>query len=240
MTDVHSHILFDVDDGSSSIEESIELLKKFKETGFDNVILTPHYIDGSEYNCLNKEKIEKFNILKKAIKDNNIDINIYLGNEIFINEDILGLLKKGNITSLNNTKYLLIELPFHNRIVNLEDMLFEIMHSGAVPIIAHPERYSYFQDNYDLVDSLRDSGVLFQGNYISITGYYGKKEEKLLKYMLKNKYIDFLGTDIHHINKTYVLDNFKKIEKKIIKVTGNDYYNKIMNNCNMLTGSSKK
>ena len=106
MTDVHSHILFDVDDGSSSIEESIELLKKIKETGFDNVILTPHYIDGSEYNCLNKEKIEKFNILKKAIKDNNIDINIYLGNEIFINEDILGLLKKGNITSINNTNYL--------------------------------------------------------------------------------------------------------------------------------------
>lgn len=234
MTDVHSHILFDVDDGSSSIEESIELLKRLKETGFDNVILTPHYIEGSDYSSLNKEKLEKLSILREAIKENNIDINIYLGNEIFINDNIIELINNGSIYSLNNTKYLLIEFPFHNKILNIEDIMFEIMHAGYVPVIAHPERYTYFQEDYSLVDSLRESGVMFQSNYSSILGFYGKNAEKLFKYMLKKEYIDFLGTDIHHINKSYVLDNFKKIEKKIIKIAGTEYYKEICENCNSL------
>lgn len=234
MTDVHSHILFDVDDGSSSIEESIELLKRLKETGFDNVILTPHYIDGSDYSSLNKEKLEKLNVLREAIKENDIDINIYLGNEIFINDNIIELVNNGSIYSLNNTKYLLIEFPFHNKILSLEDTMFEIIHAGYVPVIAHPERYTYFQEDYTLVDSLKDSGVMFQSNYSSILGFYGKNAEKLFKYMLKKGYIDFLGTDIHHINKSYVLDNFEKIEKKIIKIAGTDYYKEICENCNNL------
>lgn len=234
MTDVHSHILFDVDDGSSSIGESIALLKRLKEVGFNNVILTPHYIEGSEYNSLNKEKLEKLKILRRAIEEVGLDINIYLGNEIFINDNIIDFIKNGSIYSLNNSKYLLIELPFHNKILNLEDIIFEIRHAGYVPIIAHPERYTYFQEDYELVDSLRDNGVMFQGNYSSILGFYGKSSEKLLKHMLKKRYIDFLGTDIHHIKKTYVIDNFKKIEKKIIKITGQDYYKEIISNCNSL------
>ncbi|MBQ7140967.1 MAG: phosphoesterase [Bacilli bacterium] len=234
MTDIHSHILFDVDDGSSNIEESIELLKKLKSIGFKNVILTPHYIEGSDYCSLNQEKLEKIEILKSEIKKNNIDINIYLGNEIFINDNIIKSIKDGKIYPLNNTKYLLIELPFYNQILNLDDILFEITHAGYIPVIAHPERYSYFQENYKLIDSLRENGVLFQANYSSILGHYGKQAKKLLKYMLKQKYIDYLGTDIHHIGKTFVIDNFEKINKKIKKITKEEYYNQIINNCNNL------
>ena len=74
MTDIHSHILFDVDDGSSSIEESIELLKKLKSVGFDNVILTPHYIESSDYTSENEEKLQKLEELKKKIMENKLDI----------------------------------------------------------------------------------------------------------------------------------------------------------------------
>lgn len=234
MTDVHSHILFDVDDGSNNIEESIELLKKLKSIGFNNVILTPHYIEGSDYCSLNPEKKEKLEILKNELNKNNIDINIYLGNEIFINDNIVKSINDGKIYPINNSKYVLIELPFHNQILNLDDILFEINHAGFIPILAHPERYSYFQDNYKVVDLLKENGVLFQANYSSILGYYGKQSQKLLKYMLKKKYIDYLGTDIHHIGKTYVVDNFEKITKKIKKITKDEYYNQIINNCNNL------
>ena len=234
MTDVHSHILFGVDDGSKSIKESITLLKRLKEVGFNNVILTPHYIEGSDYCSLNEEKLEKINILREAIKENNLKINVYLGNEIFINDDIIDLIKDGSIYPINNGRHLLIELPFHNKILNLEDIMYEISLAGYVPVIAHPERYDYFQEEPELVDSLRENGVMFQSNYASILGYYGKKAKKLLNYMLKNKYIDYLGTDIHHAKKTYVIDNFKKIEKKIIKVAGEDYYKNIISNGNKL------
>lgn len=239
MTDIHSHILFDVDDGARTIDESIELLKKLNEAGFDNVILTPHYIEGSEYHCENKEKRTKLNQIKEELSKQNININIYLGNEIFINNDIYNLIKNNIIHTLNNTRYVLIELPFHNQIVNLEDIIYELKMKGLIPIIAHPERYTYFQENYQEIDRLREEGFLFQGNYASILGYYGKESQKLLKYMLKKKYIDYLGTDIHRINKTYVLDNFKKIEKNIIKIAKKDYYNEIKKNSDLILKSEE-
>ena len=234
MTDIHSHILFDVDDGSKTIEESIELLKKLKEIGFSNIILTPHYIEGSEYSSTNKEKISKIKQLKEELEKQNININICLGNEIFINNNIYELIKEKEIYTLNNTRYILVELPFHNQIVNLEDIIYELKIKGLRPIIAHPERYTYFQKNYKEVDRLREEGFVFQGNYASILGYYGKESKKLIKYMLKKHYIDYLGTDIHRIKNTYVIDNFKKIEKQIIKITKEDYYNKIKENNNEL------
>ena len=224
MTDIHSHILFDVDDGCSTLKESIELLKKMHDIGFNDIILTPHYIDGSEYNSNNIEKISKFKELKEEIQKEKLDINIYLGNEIFINNNIYELIKNKNIYTLNNSNYILVELPFHNQIVNLEDIIYELKIKGITPIIAHPERYTYFQKNYKEVDRLKEEGFLFQANYSSILGYYGKESQKLLKYMLKKRYIDYLGTDVHKISKTYVIDNFEKIEKKIIKITKKDYY----------------
>ena len=230
MTDLHSHILYNVDDGSSNIEESIALLKSLKKVGFNNVVLTPHYMDGSDYTTDNIEKEEKLAILKEKIKEEKINLNIYLGNEIFISSNIIELYKDNQIHSINNTRYLLIEFPFHNQILNMEDIIYEIKYHGFIPIIAHPERYTYFQDDYDLVDSLKEEGVLFQCNYSSILGYYGKSAEKLIKYMLKKHYTDLLGTDIHHLNRSFVIDNFKKINKQIIKITGNEYYEKIIKN----------
>ena len=239
MTDIHSHILFDVDDGSRALEESIELLKRMHELGFNNVILTPHYIKGSEYSSENKEKKQKLEQIKKALIDNKININIYLGNEIFINNEIYDLIKLEHIHTLNNTRYILVELPFHNQIVNLEDIIYELKIKGLIPIIAHPERYSYFQNNYKEVDRLKEEGFLFQGNYASILGYYGKESQKLLKYMLKKQYIDYLGTDVHRTTKTYVLDNFKKIEKNIIKITKKDYYEEIKHNCDLIVKTAE-
>ncbi len=234
MTDVHSHILFGIDDGSRTISESVELLKKLKSVGFNNVILTPHFILDSTYNSNYESNIKIYNELKERLIDENIDINIYLGNEIFIDKNVPTLLEKNIITSLNGTKYVLVEFPMHNKLLNLEDMLYEIRSKGYEVVIAHPERYDAFKEDYSIVDTLREEGFLFQSNYSSILGYYGKDSIKLLKYMLKRHYIDFLGTDIHRIEKTYVIDNFKKIEKHIIKVTGSEYYNKIQSNNNKL------
>lgn len=234
MTDIHSHILFGVDDGARTLEESVELLTRMCELGFKNVILTPHYIKDTEYASNNKEKIIIFKQIKEELERKNIDINIHLGNEIFINGEIYELVKNGIIHTLNDSKYILVELPFHNPIVNLEDIIYELKIKGLIPIIAHPERYTYFQRNYQEVDKLKDEGVLFQANYASILGYYGKDSQKLLKYMLKKHYIDYFGTDVHRTTKTYVLDNFQKIKKHIIKITKNDYYEEIEDNCNQL------
>ena len=134
------------------------------------------------------------------------------------------------IYTLNNSKYLLFELPFHNQILGLADIIYEMKVAGYIPILAHPERYTYFQDNYRLVDELKKEGLLFQCNFSSILGGYGDRAKKLIKYMLKNKYVDYLGTDIHHMDRTYVIDNFPKIEKAFNKIAGNKYYQEILDN----------
>ncbi len=229
MTDIHTHILYNVDDGSKSIEESINLLKKLKDVGFNNVILTPHYIKGEVYD-FNNEYLDKFNKLKEEININNLDINIYLGNEIFINKYLLDDIKNDNCYTLNNSNYILFEMPFHTRINNIEDWVKNVISSGCKLILAHPERYTYFQEDYRLIDNLKKEGLLFQANYGSILNYYGKDAGNLLKYMLKKGYIDYFATDIHRISDTFVIDKFKEIEDEIIKIIGNDGYDKIKNN----------
>ena len=234
MTDTHSHILFNIDDGSNNIEESIAILKEMAEVGFKHVILTPHYIEGTEYSVTNEEKDIRFALLEKRIKEENLDITIHLGNEIFLHNNLIASIEGAKCYGLNKSNYLLVELPFHNQIRGLIDILYEFKVKGYIPIIAHPERYTYLQDNPDLVDKLKEEGTLFQCNYSSILGYYRKDAERLIKYMLKKHYVDYLGTDIHHINKAFVLDNFAKIKKNIIKITGDEYFNEIMENCSNL------
>jgi len=234
MTDIHCHLIHGVDDGSRSVKESVELIKGLNDVGFDKVIITPHFIYGTEYDSNNDLKRTKLMELKAELKRQKINVKIFLGNEIFINKAIDDLLTGEMITSLAETKYLLIELPFHNKILGLEDILYELTCKGYVPIIAHPERYSYFQEDYSLVDEFKAEGILFQCNYASILGYYGKSSEKLVKYMFKKGYVDYLGTDLHRIDKTFVLDNFKKIEKQIIKIVGREEYQDILDNCDKL------
>lgn len=234
MTDIHCHLLYDIDDGCRDIDESVIMLSKMKEIGFDNVIITPHYIEQHEYSENNKGKNNRLKEIKKRLEEENIDINVYLGNEIFINDNIPNLIKKEEILPLNNRDYVLVEFPFSNMIFGVYDILDDIKEQGYIPIIAHPERYYYFQDNYKMVDELKKDGVLFQCNYSSITGHYGKEAKKLLKYMIKKRYVNYLGTDIHNLNRMDTIQDFSKIDKLFTKWAGKDYYQEIKNNCDSL------
>lgn len=230
MIDIHNHILFGIDDGCANIDESILLLNQMQKLGFSKIVLTPHYIKGSVQASNNLEKEYRLALLREKLKEYKINIELYLGNEIFITNNVIELLQNGEVSSINNSRYVLIELPFESEIVGLVDILYELKYNGLIPIIAHPERYSYFQNDLSKIAELREEGVLFQVNYSSILGSYGRKAKKAVKNLLKSDYVDFFGTDIHSIRKTFVLDNFKKIEKKIIRIIGNEKYKKIINN----------
>lgn len=225
--DVHSHVLYGIDDGSKTIEDSIEILKQLKDLGFKDIITTPHYIEETKYNCNNKKKNEILKKLNQEIKKNNLNINIHTGNELYISNDILKLLEKKEVATLNNSKYLLIELPMNNEISNLDNIIFELLSNDITPIIAHPERYAYIQKDIKKAEKLVNQGVLLQANYGSIIGIYGKKEKNTTKKLLKNNLISLLGTDIHHANSKIYL-NFNKIIKKLNKIIGEKKLKEIM------------
>ena len=229
MIDMHNHILNGIDDGCKTIEESIETIKNMKKIGFNSIVLTPHYIEDSSFNANNNLKLQRLEILKEELLKNNIDVNLFLGNEIFINESINELIINKEIRSINNTRYILIELPFNNQILNLDDYLYELKLKGYKIIIAHPERYTYFKDNYEEARKLYDSGVLFQVNYGSIIGQYGSSSLKLVKKLLKDDMVDFISTDIHKPSSS-LFDKFDDIKHKIIKIIGEDKFKDISYN----------
>lgn len=211
--DIHSHILYGIDDGSKSLEESKEIIKQHIEMGFKDIVVTPHYIENSDYITNNEEKEKILKTLKKEFND----INLYLGNEVFINNNIEELLNNNEISTINGSKYLLIELPLHNKIKNATDMIYELRIKGIIPIIAHPERYEFVQKNPDSVDELIEEGAILQSNYGSIIGVYGEHAKKTMKKLLKKNVISVLATDIHFPNNKIYL-NMDTIRKKLTKI----------------------
>lgn len=234
MTDIHLHLLYGIDDGTSSIEESVEIIKRMASIGYKSLIITPHYINDSMYSSSKEENIKILHSLQEELNRLNINVNLYLGNEVFISSTLVEDINSNRVSTLNNTKYILLELPLSDQIINLDDILYNIKQSGYIPIIAHPERYKYFKKNYKLVKALKEDGIFFQCNYASIGGHYGKRARKLFIKLLKDKYVNFLSTDIHKITNTYVLDNFDKLEAKIIKIIGKKQYQMILDNSNSL------
>lgn len=217
MKDLHSHILYGIDDGSKSLEESLVILKNAYKNGVTDIVLTPHYIKDSVYNT-NKEKNQKLmDELKLKLKEIGVNLNLYLGNEVYIDEDIINLLRTNEISTINNSKYILIELPLNNESLILEEVIYELKKSGLVPIIAHPERYISYYNNFDFFSDLIDSGCLLQANIGSLYGKYGSKTKKMLKGLLKRDMIHFFGSDIHHKNSDIYEKNIQKDLLKILK-----------------------
>lgn len=198
MIDIHSHLLYGVDDGAKTIDESVDIIRNLYKNGITDIILTPHYIEYSSYNSNKKSNLEKLDSLKKKLKEEGINVNLYLGNEIYINNNILSLLKKGEISSLNDSKYLLIELPMSGKYDNYVEIFKELIENGYKVILAHPERYNTFKKDINLIYELKNIGVLMQCNIESILKTYGKDSYKTIKKLAKNKLINFIASDIHH------------------------------------------
>ena len=219
MIDFHTHILPNIDDGSRSIEETFNLIKEAKNVGFEAIISTSHYIE--EYYETNAPEREVWiNAIYENLQAKNIDINLYLGNEIYLSENIIKLLEEGKASTINDTSYVLFEMPLNAEPMNLYDVIYEMMQYKLVPILAHPERYSFVQKEPELIYDLIEKGVLMQANFGSILGIYGEKAQIIVKKFFESNMIHFLGTDVHRQNSIY--PKVPEALEEIIKIIGNE------------------
>ena len=202
MIDIHSHILPNIDDGSRSIDETFNLIKEAKNVGFDAIVLTSHYMEGYYETNVPERKVW-VNAIYENLQAKNIDINLYLGNEIYMSENIIKLLEEGKASTINDTSYVLFELPLNAEPLNLYDTIYEMQQYKLVPILAHPERYSFVQREPELVYDLVEKGVLMQANYGSIIGQYGNKAQMIVKKFFEGNMIHLLGSDVHKQNTIY-------------------------------------
>ncbi len=225
MIDIHSHILPNIDDGSRSIEETFNLIKEAKSVGFDAIISTSHYMEGY-YETNVPEREVWINAIYENLQAKNIDMRLYLGNEVYMSENIIKLLEERKASTINDTSYVLFELPLNAEPLNLYDIVYEMQQYKLVPILAHPERYSFVQREPELIYDLVEKGVLMQANYGSIIGQYGKKAEMIVRKFYEGNMIHFLGSDVHRQNTIYpkipqILSELNELigEKKLEELT---------------------
>ena len=195
--DIHSHVLWGIDDGSRSVDETVKLCYIAYESGTKHLFLTPHLIYWEKAADLYDEREWKVEQLKEILLDEDIDIKIHKGFEILCDDDIFDI-KYFKPYTLCGSRYILIEFDFFKTTTDDVVSWCKYLRSfDLVPIIAHPERYEFFHDDDGVVDKLSEMGVLFQINSGSLAGMFGSKTREFAEKMLNLGYVDFVGSDAH-------------------------------------------
>lgn len=196
-TDIHCHIVPGVDDGSPDARTSVELVARMKSWGYDRIFASPHVADTTFENTpdILDPALDE---LREALNHAGIDVEVHRHAEYRIDDYFASQLERGLVTALPDN-YILIENSFIQEPWNLEQLVFDLKLKGYNPILAHPERYSYYSiHNRDRYKALHDAGLMFQINLLSLADYYGGKERETAEWLIGNNLVDFLGSDLHH------------------------------------------
>ena len=217
--DIHSHLLPKIDDGSKSIEDTIDLIIQLKEFGFHEFITTPHVMHQVWENS--KAIIEdNYHNTTAALRLNSIDNSFKVAAEYMLDDNFRKLFQNEKLFTLKDN-FVLIEMSYINPPLQLFDLIFDLQVAGYQPILAHPERYNFYHNSLEEYKKLKRAGCLFQLNLLSCVGYYGANVSKTSDYLLKNNFIDYVGSDVHHakhvafFNKKIVLKNLDSLKEVI-------------------------
>jgi len=233
--DLHSHILPELDDGSKSVEMSLEIIEKLRKQGVTNLCFTPHYYSNEESIEAFLEKRQKS--VEKLMPHIPKDVKVCIGAEVYItryifnNKDLSGL-------CYGNSKYILCEFGFNSRFSDhtMEHIYRLQSNYGLSPVLTHIERYDNLMKNKYLVEQLLDEDVLIQTNVSALMNKADRR--KLLKY-IKNDYIDVVGTDCHSLTRGNP-DEYTPAMELIAKKCGQEYVDKIIDTSKMIFDEATK
>ena len=214
-TDLHSHILPGIDDGSQNVETSLKLVDQMQQWGITKIVTTPHVTEETFENTQETIKAA-YNELKTHLSNDAPEI--IFSAEYRMDENFMKHLKNNTLIPLPNN-YLLIENSFVQPFWDLKNLIFELQLKGFKPILAHPERYTYYYEQKRIYTDLIHLGCLFQINWLSIAGYYGKDTKAIAHWMIDNGYVDFMGTDLHNMHHAEAITEYlnSKDYQKVIR-----------------------
>jgi len=198
MVDIHSHIIPGIDDGSKNMEMTLEMIRNAEKEGTKEIIATPHYFLEYGEATINEVK-NHVKEINGILENEKIDVKIYSGQEVYFSEKIIEDYMIGNIGTLNDSRYMLVEFSMEKFDENIFDVLYELQVRNIVPIIAHPERYKPFKEKPTLINDFINQGYLFQVNAGSIEGKFGETIRKTADLFLKSHIYNFIGSDAHNI-----------------------------------------
>ncbi len=206
-TDLHSHLLPGIDDGVQTMEEALEVIKGFKNLGYQRLITTPHIMH--DYYRNTPDIIQnKLAAVRQALTDAGIEIELQAAAEYYLDEYFLELIGGEEPLLTFGNKYVLFELPFLSKPMILQEAVFALQTKGYRPVLAHVERYLYFSKDTGPLYDLHHAGVVFQLNLLSLAGFYGKEVKKQAEKLLKAGLIGMVGSDCHNNRHLMALGKF--------------------------------
>ena len=224
MIDIHCHILPGVDDGAKDLEDSLEMARIAQSEGIKTIINTSHYHPDFDY-MVGEELLKELVSFNKILKENNIEVEVLIGNELYYSDNLLEYMDKKEFYTLNNSKYILIEFAPTRFPKNLCDVVYELKIRGYIPILAHVERYQEVQDNPKLIQEAIKEGAFIQVNASSVLGKGPSECNKSCDALLKHNMVHFIGTDAHGSNRRRPL--IKEAYEYVSKKYGEDKANKL-------------
>jgi protein-tyrosine phosphatase len=192
--DIHSHILPELDDGSRSLQESIEMARMAAEDGIRQMVATPHAFNGLSHDPGTDEILRRTGALQKAVGP---DLEILPGNEVHFTHDAPEQAAAGRATTLNRQPYMLIEFPSIHVPLGAADLFAKVRRAGIVPILAHPERNQEIQRHPLKVAAFIHAGVRIQVTAMSVTGKFGSMALRTVETLLRHNAVHFIATDAH-------------------------------------------
>jgi protein-tyrosine phosphatase len=213
--DMHSHLIPGLDDGARNLSESVDLARRMYQLGYRKLITTPH-IQQEFFRNTPEIILNGLDKLRKALKSENVPLELQAGAEYLIDDGFEEKVSKGNLLTFSG-KYLLVELSYFNPHPNLKEFIFNLQVDGYKVILAHPERYTYWFNDFSKYEDLKDRGVFFQANIVSLSRFYPDPVKKMAEKLIEKGMIDFLGSDLHNLNYAQALEKALK-EKVLVKI----------------------
>jgi protein-tyrosine phosphatase len=197
LIDLHSHILPGVDDGAIDLEQALSIARMARDDGIEVMACTPHFMPGLYDNQAADIRVRVAE-LNQCLIEENIDLALVVGGDAHVRPDFIDCLRKNEILRLHDSRYVLFEPSHVTMPPRLEDLLFNVLMAGYVPILTHPERFRWIEGNYDVFQRLVESGVWMQITAGSLTGRFGKRPHYWAEKMLSEGLVHILATDAHN------------------------------------------
>jgi protein-tyrosine phosphatase len=201
MIDIHCHLLPNVDDGPTSWEESLEMARLASKDGIQVAVTTPHWIQGTRWQPNPKEIKNKVYELNNKLKKDEIPLTVLPGMEVGISENLPKLVSSGDVLTLGEGHYLLVEVPFVSLPFGIEEIIFNLKAIGIYPVLAHPERNQELQKNPRKILELSNAGAFIQITAGSFCGDFGEHAKRCAIQFAKFGVINAVASDAHSTEK---------------------------------------
>jgi tyrosine-protein phosphatase YwqE len=197
MIDMHSHLLFGIDDGAVDIENSLQLIRGLVGLGYKKLVTTPHVMSDT-YKNTPEIILGKLEIVRQKLKENNIGVEINAAAEYYCDHEFYNKIGKEDLLTISKERHLLFEVSYLNAPEIFNDTIFALQSNGYKPVLAHPERYPFWFSDFNKFKEIKAKGVLLQMNINSLTGHYGMPTKKIAEKLIEENMISFIGSDCHH------------------------------------------